>query len=135
MLKFILVLVETVKLFPPNTKMTDEKNINQPTLFEPQNIENERLLLYALGEFQSRGKVLADRPLPLDRLRGAFKRASEKFQTEELPDEKIAETLEKLGAKVVRRPSFVAKHPFQITVGNELSERAKAIYRETLNEN
>ena len=135
MLKFILALVETVKLFPTNTKMTDDKNVNQPTLFEAQKINAERLLLYALGEFQSRGKILANRPLPLDRLRGAFKRASEKFQTEELPDEKIAETLEKLGAKIVRKPSFVAKHPFQVTVNNELSEMAKAIYKETLNEN
>ena len=110
--------------------MSNDKIVNQPTLFEPQAVDAERLLLCALGEFQSRGKVLAERQLPLDRLRGAFKRASEKFQTEELTDEKIAETLEKLGAKVIRRPNFVAKHPFQVTVHNELAERAKAIYRE-----
>lgn len=115
--------------------MTDDKNLNQPTLFEPQAIDTEKLLLYALGEFQSRGKVLAERPLALDRLRGAFKRAAEKFQTEELADEKIAETLEKLGAKVVKKPSFVAKHPYQVTIKRELSERAKAVYRETLDEN
>lgn len=114
--------------------MTNEKSANQPTLFEPKSVDTESLLLYALGEFQSRGKVLAERPLPLDRLRGAFKRASEKFHTEELTDEKIAETLEKLGARVVRKPSFVAKHPFQITVGSELAERAKALYRKILNE-
>jgi histone H3/H4 len=114
--------------------MSNDRIANQPTLFEPPAVEVERLLLFALGEFQARGKILADRQLPLDRLRGAFKRASEKFQTEELPDEKIAETLEKLGAKVVRKPSFVAKHPFRVTIHNELSERAKAIYREMSND-
>lgn len=115
--------------------MSSDQTANQPTLFEtPQTVETERLLLYALGEFQSRGKILAERPLPLDRLRGAFKRAAEKFQTDELTDEKIAETLEKLGAKVVRKPSFVAKHPFQITVYGELSEKSKAVYREMLND-
>jgi histone H3/H4 len=114
--------------------MTTDNIANQPTLFEPKVVDVERLLLYALGEFQSRGKILADRQLALDRLRGAFKRASEKFQTEELTDEKIAETLERLGAKVVRKPSFVAKHPFRVTVHHELSERAKTVYKETLND-
>lgn len=114
--------------------MSNDKIANQPTLFEPQTVDVERLLLYALGEFQSRGKILAERPLALDRLRGAFKRASEKFQIEELPDEKIADTLEKLGAKVIRKPSFVAKHPFRVTIYNELSEKAKDVYREMLNE-
>ena len=115
--------------------MTTEKTANQPTLFESQaTIDVERLLLYALGEFQSRGKLLAERPLALDRLRGAFKRAAEKFQTEEFSDEKIAETLERLGARVVRRPSFVAKHPFQVTVHKDLSEKAKEIYREMLSD-
>lgn len=114
--------------------MTDENNENQPTLFEPQIIDAEHILLYALGEFQSRGKVLAGRELALDRLRGAFKRAAEKFQAEELPDEKIAETLEKLGAKVVRRPSFVAKHPYQITIFASLSEKAKVYYKEILDD-
>jgi hypothetical protein len=108
--------------------------MNQPTLFEPKPVETERLLLYALGEFQSRGKVLAERPLPLDRLRGAFKRAAEKFQTEELSDEKIAEGLEKLGAKVIRKPSFVAKHPFQVTVNQNLAEKAFDIYKETISQ-
>jgi hypothetical protein len=115
--------------------MTNERIVNQPTLFEPTSVDIERLLLYALGEFQSRGKVLADRPLALDRLRGAFKRASEKFQTEELSDEKIAETLEKLGAKVIRKPSFVAKHPFRVTIQTVLAERASDVYRETISEN
>lgn len=114
--------------------MSNDKTANQPTLFEPRAVDVERLLLYALGEFQSRGKVLAERQLALDRLRGAFKRAAEKFQTAELSDEKIAETLERLGARVVRKPSFVAKHPFRVTVDGELSAKAQAIYREISDE-
>lgn len=108
--------------------------MNQPELFESKtpNPEIEKVLLYALGDFQSRKKVLADRELALDRLRGAFKRAAEKFGIDELSDEKIAETLEKLGAKIVKVPSFVAKHPFRITVSNDLAFRAKEFYRQTL---
>ncbi|HEX8247824.1 MAG TPA: hypothetical protein VF599_06615 [Pyrinomonadaceae bacterium] len=108
----------------------------QPTLFETgaQNVELERLALYALGEFQSRGKLLSERELALDRLRGAFKRAAEHFQITELKDEKIAETLEKLGAKVVKVPSFVAKHPFRVTVRQALAARAFEFYRETISQ-
>ena len=103
----------------------------QPTLFEAktENADIERVLLYALGEFQSRGKVLAGRELALDRLRGAFKRAAEKFAIEELSDETIAENLEKLGAKVIKLQSFIAKHPFRITISNETAERAKEFYK------
>ncbi len=99
----------------------------QPNLFEIASsaTEAERILLYALGEFQSRGKVLADRELALDRLRGAFKRAAEKFNAEEFTDEEIAEGLEKIGAKVTKVPNFVAKHPFRVTVPNLLAEKAK----------
>jgi len=106
----------------------------QPNLFETERNapETEKILLYALGEFQSRGKILAERELALDRLRGAFKRACEKFGTSELPDEKIAENLEKLGVNVKKVPSFVAKHPFRVTVSTETAERAKQIYSETL---
>ena len=66
---------------------------NQPTLFEAEigNAEIEKVLLFALGDFQSRGKVLAERELPLDRLRGAFKRATEKFGIAEFSDEQVAE--------------------------------------------
>src|SRR5215212_5266782 len=108
--------------------------MNQQTLFETGTgkVELERLTLYALGEFQSRGKILAERELALDRLRGAFKRASEYFQVAELADEKIAETLEKLGAKVVKVPSFVAKHPFRVTVQKDLAEKSFEFYRETI---
>lgn len=108
--------------------------MNQPTLFQTgaQAVETDDVTLYALGEFQSRGKALAERELALDRLRGAFKRASEHFQIAELADEKIAETLERLGAKVVRVPSFVAKHPFRVTIHGDLAARASEFYRETI---
>jgi hypothetical protein len=110
--------------------------MNQPTLFETETktADLERLALYALGEFQSRGKVLAERELALDRLRGAFKRAAEKFQTTELSDEKIVETLGKLGAKVVKLPSFVAKHPYRVTVQTSLAEEAKEIFQKSKND-
>lgn len=94
--------------------------------------ETERILLYALGEFQSRGKVLAGRELALDRLRGAFKRAAEKFGVEQFSDEEIAKNLEKLKAKIIRVPSFVAKHPFRVTIQTDLAEKAKQIYQESL---
>lgn len=108
--------------------------MNQPTLFEaePENIEIEKILLYALGEFQSRGKVLANRELAFDRLRGAFRRATEKFQVDEFDDETIVEKLEKMGAKVVRKPSFVAKHPFRVTIETGLAEKAKDLYKTIL---
>lgn len=108
----------------------------QQNLFETETRapETEKILLYALGEFQSRGKVLAERELPLDRLRGAFKRACEKFGTGELSDEKLAENLEKLGATVKKVPSFVAKHPFRITVSTAIAERGKQFYLVKMNE-
>ena len=108
--------------------------MDQPQLFEPEteNSEIERVLLYALGEFQSRKKILAERELALDRLRGAFKRAAEKFGIAELADEKIAENLEKLGSKIVQVPSFVAKHPFRVTVSSNLALRAHEYYKQTL---
>lgn len=108
--------------------------MNQPTLFElnTENAPIEEVLLYALGDFQSRKKVLAMRELALDRLRGAFKRAAEKFGIAELSDEQIAENLGKLGAKIVKVPSFVAKHPFRVTVPTNLAEKANRFYSETL---
>ena len=107
---------------------------NQPTLFEEnaKSAKTEQILLYALGEFQSRGKILAERELALDRLRGAFKRACDKFGIAELSDEKIAENLEKLDAKIVKVPSFVAKHPFRVTVSQNTAEKARQFYRATM---
>ena len=111
--------------------MNSDARTIQPTLFEANEsgVETEKVLLYALGEFQSRGKVLAERELALDRLRGAFKRATEKFGLAEFSDEKIADGLMKLGAKVRRVPNFVAKHPFKVTIQNELAAKAKEIYQ------
>ena len=108
--------------------------MNQPTLFEEhaENGQIEQILLYALGDFQYRGMQLVERELPLDRLLGAFKRAAECFNTADLSDEQIAEGLEKLGAKIVKVPSFVAKHPFRVTVSFEIAERARQFYNETL---
>jgi hypothetical protein len=113
--------------------MTDDTNKNQPTLFETKTSENEeeKIILFALGEFQTRGFELIDRELPLDRLRGAFKRAAETFGYEEFSDEKIADILRNLGAKIVKVPNYVAKHPFRITVDAELAINASEIYKQT----
>ena len=106
--------------------------MNQPSLFDvpTKTVDAERLVLFALGEFQARGKVLAERELPLDRLRGAFRRAAEHFQTAELPDEQTARELESMGAKIKRLPSFRAKHPFHITVQTELARRSAEFYKQ-----
>lgn len=114
--------------------MTEDQTIHQPNLFDQKNdsAEIETVLLYALGEFQSRGKILANRELALDRLRGAFKRASEKFAVVEFSDEAVANSLEKLGSKVVRVPAFVAKHPYRVTVSNRLAEQSVKFYQKSL---
>ncbi len=107
--------------------------MNQPTLFDlpaAQTVAPEDFVLYALGEFQWRKKELAGRELPLDRLKGAFRRAAEALQTNEPTDETLAEELKKLGARVVRVEQFVAKHPFRITVSADLAARALEFYRE-----
>lgn len=113
--------------------MTEDTNKNQPTLFETKTGENEaeKIILYALGEFQTRGFELIDRELPLDRLRGAFKRTAENFGFEEFSDEKIADVLRNLGAKIIKVPNYVAKHPFRITVDAELAIKASEIYKQT----
>lgn len=114
--------------------MIQEQTTNQPNLFDlnPKKVDAEKILLDALGEFQARGKVLVGRELPLDRLRGAFKRSAGKFGVEEMSDETIVETLEKLGAKIVRVPVFVAKHPFRVTVYDELAGKAETFYKQSL---
>ncbi len=105
--------------------------MNQPTLFEAEIkiVDAEKIVLYALGEFQTRKKELIGRELPLDRLRGAFRRAAEAFSADELRDETLTNELEKLGAKIVRVPPFVAKHPFRVTVYGELAARGLEFYR------
>src|SRR2546421_10123971 len=108
--------------------------MDQPTLFDERKrdgaIAAERLLLYALGEFQARGLTLAARELPLDRLRGAIRRASETFDVAELSDEEAATAFERLGAQVRRVPPFVAKHPFRVIVPPVVAERAREFYEQ-----
>jgi hypothetical protein len=109
--------------------------MRQPTLFEKrsgQGANAERIVLFALGDFQARGKVLAGRDLPLDRLRGALRRASEAHDVEELSDEDAVAAFRSLGADVRRVPPFVAKHPFRVIVNDELAERARRAYEEIL---
>ena len=110
--------------------------MRQPTLFEGQSGESvvaaEQVLLFALGDFQARGKMLAERDLPLDRLRGAFKRACEAFGIEELSDEHAVAALTALGAKIRRVPAFVAKHPFRVIVPTDLAQRAAQSYQATV---
>lgn len=107
--------------------------MRQPTLFERKSKTGahaaEQIVIYALGEFQARGKVLAARELPLDRLRGALRRAAETFGGEELSDEQAVEALRSLGADIRQVPTFVAKHPYRVRVEPELAERASAAYR------
>jgi hypothetical protein len=106
----------------------------QPKLFAGKRAadatERERLVLYALGEFQARGLALAGRELPLDRLRGALRRASEDLGIEELDDEASVEAFEAMGARVRRVPSFVAKHPFRVMISGDLAVRARKFYEE-----
>lgn len=90
------------------------------------------MVLYALGEFQARGKLLARRELPLDRLRGALRRAAEEFEVEELSDEQAARVFTSLGAVVKQVPTFVAKHPYRVTVPNELAIRALEAYQKKI---
>lgn len=109
--------------------------MRQPTFFDGESKAGEpdaaRLILYALGEFQVRGKLLAGRDLPFDRLRGAFRRAAEALGAQELDDESAAATLTALGANVRRVPTFVAKHPFRVVVPEPLAEKARAFFLET----
>lgn len=110
--------------------------MKQPTLFEQRSKESpdggERLALFALGEFQARGKALADRELPLDRLRGALRRASEALGCAEPDDESAARSFAALGAHISRVPPFVAKHPYRVTVPPSLADRALKFYEESV---
>jgi hypothetical protein len=92
--------------------------------------ELDRVVLYALADFQLRGKTLAERELPLDRLRGALRRAADAFGVAELSDEDAVAAIQTLGGRVRRVPPYVAKHPFRVTVPAEVAERAKQFYRD-----
>ena len=114
--------------------------MRQPTFFDPepqaqQGANAERVALYALGEFQARGHELIGRDLPLDRLRGALRRAAERFGIGELSDESAASALGALGAQVRRVPSFFAKHPFRVNVAAPLAQRAREFFREESEQN
>lgn len=104
----------------------------QPKLFEKsrESVDLETVILYALGDFQSRGKVLADRELAFDRLHGAFVRACTKFGIAELSDEMIVKGLRDLGATVTEVPNFVAKRPYRATVAMELAKKARELFEE-----
>ncbi|HEX8072474.1 MAG TPA: hypothetical protein VF546_21180 [Pyrinomonadaceae bacterium] len=108
--------------------------MEQPTLFTARRqggaITGAQLVLYALGEFQARGRALVDRELPLDRLRGALRRAAEAYGVEELGDEDAATLFESVGARVRRVPPFVAKHPYRVTVPAHAAEQARNFYDE-----
>ena len=111
--------------------------MHQPKLFEGRSsssTDDEQLMLYALGDFQARGKVLAERELPLDRLRGAVRRACDVFGRDMPDDALIVTALERLSAQVRRVPTFVAKHPFRVTVPTQLAERALNHYQEILSQ-
>ncbi|MGD9564113.1 MAG: hypothetical protein AB7F88_15120 [Pyrinomonadaceae bacterium] len=104
----------------------------QPTLFDSPNaaVSIDDAILYALGEFQSRGHLLADRELALDRLRHAFDRACDKLGIETLPDETVASLLKKAGAAVVEIPDYFAKRPFRVTVPPALALDALTVYHQ-----
>lgn len=107
--------------------------MRQPTLFEKSRgkgeADAERIVLLALGDFQSRGKALAGRDLPLDRLRGALRRAADAFDVAELDDQGAVAAFSELGASVREVPSFFAKHPFRVIVPEELAERASRFWQ------
>lgn len=108
--------------------------MRQPTLFDRKSEEGaiavEQVVLYALGDFQARGKILAERDLPLDRLRGALKRACEAYGIAELSDQQAVAAFRALGAKVRQVPSFVAKHPFRVVVPAELAQQSATSFQE-----
>jgi len=104
--------------------------VEQPSFFDrvpDEGIDAERVVLEAFGDFQSRGLVLAERELPLDRLRGALRRAAERHGLGALGDEQAVAAMTALGARVRRVPSYFAKHPYRVTVPTELAERARAL--------
>lgn len=93
-------------------------------------VATDRVVLYALADFQLRGKTLAERELPLDRLRGALRRAAEVFGVAELSDDDAVSTIQMLGGRVRRVPPYVAKHPFRITIPTEVAEHAKQFFQD-----
>ena len=105
----------------------------QPKLFEKpaETVDLETVILYALGDFQSRGKVLANRELAFDRLRGAFLRAFQKFGILEVSDDQVVQTLKTLGAAVNEIPKFIAKRPYRIIVPVTVADSAAELYSDS----
>lgn len=106
------------------TELFDERKAGHST------IAPDRVVLYALADFQLRGKTLAERELPLDRLRGALRRAADALGVSELSDEDAVSAIQMLGCRVRRVPPYVAKHPFRVTVPSEVAEQARQFYQE-----
>jgi hypothetical protein len=106
----------------------------QPTLFDKPGrpVAHEQIVLFALGDFQSRGKILVEREIALDRLLGAFRRAAEFFESDHLSDLEIVTQLSALGAKIHEVQSFVAKHPYRVEVPKSLAIRAEDLYTITM---
>lgn len=107
-------------------------NSAQPKLFgsAAATVDLATVLLYALGEFQSRGHELANRELALDRLHMAFVRACEHFGMPEISDEAAANGLRDLGASVTEIPAYVAKRPYRVTVSPTLASAAMSVYHQ-----
>lgn len=103
----------------------------QPKLFEKpvEVVDLETVILYALGDFQSRGKILANRELAFDRLRGAFLRAFSKFGIPESREEDIVRSLRGLGANVIEIPKYRAIRPYKITVFETLARESNIIFK------
>lgn len=103
----------------------------QPGLFDPpsEDARIDEAVLYALGEFQTRGFELSGRRLALDRLLGAFRRAFEEFDLGPVEDSEIAERLRSAGAEVEEVPGYVAKHPYRVTVRKQLAEISLKAYK------
>lgn len=97
--------------------------MQQPGLFESsgEDVRIEDVIRFALGDFRSRGLELGGRTLALDRLLGAFRRAYEEFGIEPVSDSEIAEGLRAAGAFVEELPAYVAKHPYRVTVPEQLA--------------
>ena len=109
--------------------MSSPKKADQPGLFDPrERVSEADVIRYALGDFQDRGFELVGRELALDRLLGAFKRAYVAFDIMDLNDDVVASALIDMGAKVDRVPEFVAKHPYRVTVSEDLAEESLAYF-------
>lgn len=103
--------------------------MGQLELFESEkDADIETVLLYALGDFQSRGHKLAGRELALDRLHMAFVRACARFDLPDISDEAAASGLRDLGAQITKVPTYVAKRPYRVTISKNLCRSATEVF-------